>query len=122
MGEPAEDDPVLRAPGVELERDPGCTRSLNWSCRFECPAPELVARLVARGIRDLSRLAGLADLRLEQRHQLVVVPATGRVQLRLDVAVPRERRAEEALRVASAVVALLTTPKEQLAAGAVPQQ
>lgn len=122
MGDETDDDPVLRAPGVELEREPGCTRGLNWACRFTCPAPALVAQLVAHGVRDASRLPGLADLQLEQRHQLVVVPATGRVQLRLDVEVPRERRPDEALRVAAAVAALLTPPNDELASRPVPQQ
>lgn len=96
-----DDGPRLEGPGVRLERDAGCTRWLQWRCHFTCPADELVQRLVARGLRNESRLPGLADLELGLRHRLVVVPGTGRVQLRLDIGVPRDGRPEEALRVAT---------------------
>ena len=113
MDEACDDDdvlPSLEAPGVVLTRDTGCVRRLQWSCRFVGrTAREVAEGLRASGLPDESRLPGLADFALPGRHHLVIVPATERVQLRLDVSVAREERAAEALRVARWIVARLDT-------------
>lgn len=104
-----DDDPVrLEAPGVVLERDTGCARWLQWSVQLESSSAEDVARrLRDRGLEDSSRLPGLALFVLPDRHQLLVVPATGRIQLRLDIGVPRDGRPAEARRLGLWVVAQL---------------
>lgn len=104
-----DDDPVrLEAPGVVLERETGCARWLQWSVQLEGASAEDVARaLPGRGHENSSRLPGLTLFTLPGRHQLLLVPATGRIQLRLDIGVPRDGRPDEALRLGRWLVAEL---------------
>jgi len=96
-----DDEPVrLEARGVVLERETGCARWLRWSVHLVDRSADDVARaLPEKGHENTSRLPGLALFVLPGRHQLLLVPATGRIQLRLDIGVPHEDRAGEALRL-----------------------
>ena len=73
-----------------------CLRRLAWDCDFaEPPAlPELCSALLAAGFVDDSRADFLRELRHQSGHSVLVVPRTGRVQLRLHYLTPLlERRA-----------------------------
>lgn len=109
MDQACDDEPVsLEAPGVRLERDAGCGRSLKWVAAFDGHTAEAVsAALAGAGLADGSRLAGLHVFALGDRHELLVVPGTGRIQLRLDVGVAAEERPAVALRLGRWVAARL---------------
>ncbi len=85
----------MTAPRGTLEQDHGCYFGLSWRCSFDPPvSPEqLVEGLCAAGWKDNSaRNTLLYELRHRDGHTLVIVPRTGRVQLRLNYLVPREQR------------------------------
>ncbi|MEZ4398431.1 MAG: hypothetical protein R3B06_00325 [Kofleriaceae bacterium] len=88
---------------VAIERDHGCFRGLSW--RAEIAAGDgqgLRARLGAM-LEDVTRDARLIAMRTVEGHHVIVVPATGRVQVRLDLECARERRGELALALARLV-------------------
>jgi len=74
---------------VELRRDPGCFRDLTWGCnQRDGTGPrvdlEAVAALLARGPFELHRRLGkILYLHHGAGHVIVLVPATGRIQIRL---------------------------------------
>ncbi|MCA9554898.1 MAG: hypothetical protein KC933_33010 [Myxococcales bacterium] len=88
-----------------LTRDASCTRDLLW--RLELPAgddaTQLADRLAASGWRDRSLLPILRDLEGPDGHRVVIVPRTGRVQLRICYVVPPDARAGAAARLAAAL-------------------
>lgn len=102
MDDACHDDDAVRlaAPGVVLERDSGCARWLQWSVQLtRWSAGDVAQRLSSRGLENTSHLRGLALFALPARHQLLLVPGTGRIQLRLDIGTPHAARPGEALRL-----------------------
>lgn len=87
---------------LPLARDPGCLGQLGW--RSELPPnldPKVVAeRLAPSGFQARVAHPALCLFRNPEGHEVVYVPATGRVGLRLHYGVPEPQRREaaEALR------------------------
>jgi len=93
-GDPADDF------GGALTVESGCLRERTWRYRVQrtVPAVALVAELERCGWVDESRFAVLREMRHPAGHRILVVPETGRIQIRLDLDVPApERRAAAAL-------------------------
>lgn len=78
-----------------IEREGGCLEGLQWRLVDPPPLREAVARLLRLGFRRFD-CSGLIVLYAPEGHKVLLVPATGRVQIRLDVETPPERRAEVA--------------------------
>lgn len=91
-----------------LSRDPSCVRDMLWRIRFAAPVDLtcLGRALVSRGWQDRSRLPLLLDLHAPEGHALVLVPRTGRVQLRLHYLTSQDRRPDEAARLHAYVEAV----------------
>lgn len=86
-----------------LRHERGCIESRLWRCDVAPGlAPEvLVTRLVeAWGWRHVRASMGSVELRDAQGHAVIWVPRTGRLQLRIDYAIPKELRPRAAQVVA----------------------
>ncbi len=94
---------------VTVDAVPGCHRRLTWELRLRQAVQswsDFRAALIAQGGLDQTRLASVWELELPpEGHRLIVVPATGRVQLRLHYLTLAEARSGTALAVASAIAA-----------------
>lgn len=94
-----------------IEPDAGCVRSLLW--RLDLPPTTdwsaLTSKLVARGLR----VGGVPQVRTFEREGafvLVVVPRTGRVQIRIDYLVPQTSRQALAETAAQLIFRLTDAP------------
>jgi hypothetical protein len=79
---------------LALSRDPGCLGQLGWRTQLP-PGADLgttVDRLVAAGMIVRIRSTALCLLRHPDGHELVLVPATGRVAIRVDYRTEVDRR------------------------------
>lgn len=90
---------------MKVTRDHGCLHGLNW--RLEL-APGCTLERLRAGLGDgwIDRTVMPAVWHLEAvagGHQLVVVPATGRLQLRVHYGVAREARLDTARAIARAL-------------------
>ena len=84
----------------------GCYRQLTWRVTLARPVRDwaaLRAGLIAAGHTDHTRVETVWDLELTGGHRLLVVPATGRVELRLHYLSEEGERPALALEAASAV-------------------
>lgn len=94
---------------MRIEREHGCCGELEW--RVAVPPDvdlEAVAdRLEVRGYRPRCRAPQLSVLRHSGRHEIVIVPLTRRVQLRVYLHTPRAARAEVAEYLAADLAACL---------------
>lgn len=88
---------------VEIERDHGCFRGLSWRTEIAPGAGEALRQRLAIAWQDVTRDARLIAMRTDHGDHVIVVAATGRVQVRLDLAVPPEQRAPRALELARLV-------------------
>ncbi|MBI5507996.1 MAG: hypothetical protein HY903_04515 [Deltaproteobacteria bacterium] len=89
---------------LTLELDHGCFHDLTWRLTLTTPDPDvstLVQRLVAGGWNTETRLQTVVYVESPHGHVLVVIPATGRLQLRLHYTTPGEARARTAHAVAA---------------------
>jgi hypothetical protein len=104
MGESATER--LEVEGLALEPDPACQRLLSWDLRLsDEPALEVVrSRLVTRGWNDESTMAFLWVLSSPALHRVLLVPSTGRIQLRLHYSTAATDRPRVALEVARALL------------------
>lgn len=103
-------DLFVTTPRVHLEADHGCFRRLGWRCTVLGAAPPTAGAaraLVARGYTDGSRSPSLVELAHRARHRVVIVPATGRVLIRVDVDIPLDERVAVAVGVAEEVAAAM---------------
>lgn len=92
---------------MSLTRDPSCMRDMLWRIQLEgADLREIAGKLEADGWVDRSRLPLLVDLHGPEGHALVMVPRTGRVQLRLHYLTPAEVRPGAAEGVYRRVVGL----------------
>lgn len=94
----------------ELAEEAGCCDLLHWRCSW--PAEMARAeRLLDLGYRPHCRHPALAVYRHPDEHEVVLVPRTGRVQIRVDLGVEREKRRQVALAIhADLRRVLLETP------------
>jgi len=111
-------------PKLRLSVGHGCHRLLVWDCvvpdRGE--VPELVPRLAAKGYRDATRFELVRELYHPDHHSVVIVPRTGRVEIRVHYLTPLDRRAGEAHRVARDVAGCLALGIEEARASAPPRE
>jgi hypothetical protein len=86
-----------------LEREHGCLGNLQWRCDLACGSDweALFRGLGELGYRLRCRLPFLVNLRHPEEHEIVVVPATGRVQLRVHYLTEAPRREAVARRLFS---------------------
>ncbi|MCB1034971.1 MAG: hypothetical protein KDD47_14180 [Acidobacteria bacterium] len=93
----------------ELAADNGCFDFLNWRCDLlgEISPGGLLSELQARGFELRTSHPSLKVLRDASGNEISWVCSTGRVRLRVDYLLPRERREEEARRLHGVFVAAL---------------
>ena len=83
-----------------ISKDPGCLRDMLWRISFDdLEAKGVGARLLAAGWTNRARMPVLLDLEGPQGHVLVIVPRTGRMQLRLHYLTAHEDRPSTAQRL-----------------------
>lgn len=72
----------------------GCKRLLTWDCEFadRRNAGVVLERLATFGYVDVSRFEKVRELLHPDGHAVVVVPATGRVQIRISYLTPFDAR------------------------------
>ena len=77
-----------------LERDHSCIRSLAYRMDLEEPSecPAFVALALGMGFVEETPIPGLAKLVGVEGHEILLVRATGRVQLRVSYLVSQDRR------------------------------
>ncbi len=82
-----------------LTREHGCLGNFQWRCRLSgtVNAQALARALANRGYARRTCLPFLQVLRLPSGHEIVIVPATGRVQLRVGYLTPETQRTAAAL-------------------------
>jgi hypothetical protein len=89
---------------MQFRRQPNCTNALLWEGAVDPAGVDgWCMALCERGFRDLSHAPILRILQDEAEHVLVIVPRTGRVQLRLSYLVPPEERPAAASRLGAAL-------------------
>jgi hypothetical protein len=98
--------------GLRVELDHGCFAEMTWRMSFAQPLDvnALVDSLLSAGFRDATRFPRVREIEEPAGHRLVLVPTTGRIQLRLHYLTAQGRRREEAIRIAR----LLTAARAQL--------
>lgn len=81
----------------------GCTRLLTWECELSDrqQASALPAGLAALGYADVSRFEKVRELTDTTGHSVIIVPATGRVQIRVAYLTPFEAREAAARTIGS---------------------
>ncbi|MCA9648839.1 MAG: hypothetical protein KC501_02970 [Myxococcales bacterium] len=93
--------------GLGLRRDHGCMHDLQW--RLDLPpglgTEGLERRLAGHGFVAKAPGPGVLVFDGCSGHVLVIVPRTGRVQIRVDCGVPRERRPRVAAELAQMLAA-----------------
>ncbi len=91
---------------MDLSRDFGCFKSLNW--RTDLPAGSdcdiLVAVLGKRGFEPVRPTGPLRQLRTAEGHEVVLVPRTGRIQIRIHYLTPEHERRFKAEGIFCAIV------------------
>lgn len=102
-----DDDPPTQvsADGVTVERDHGCFRGLTWRATIAAGAGAAMQAALGATMLDLTRDPRLIAMRTADDHHVIVVPATGRVQLRLDLGSEPRARPAIALALARQVIA-----------------
>ncbi len=109
-----DDDPEsLTGEGVTVVRGHGCFRRLTWEIHLGEPPrswPSFRDALVGGGFVDHTRLPSVWDFEAPGGHRLIVLPETGRLQLRLHYLSEPDGRPELALSMASGLARLV--PRE----------
>ncbi len=79
---------------LALTREVSCIRSLAWRCDLPVATdwPRLVAALVAAGLAVQPASRGLHRLATPDGDEILLVPGTGRVQLRVHYTIPEHDR------------------------------
>lgn len=92
-----------------LEVGHGCYRHLTWECVLaeRGRAGALAEGLRALGFSDVSANALIRELVDAEQHRVIVVPRTGRVQIRVHYLTPYEARRAAARGVAAALASAL---------------
>ncbi len=87
---------------MRLEKDHGCRTGLAWRCDIRPGAltDALIDAFDDAGVPLKTESFGLATFEeMDTKHRVIVVVATGRVQVRLDYTTPHDARPDEATRV-----------------------
>lgn len=98
---------------VHIRAGHSCFRGLTWDCEL-VPAGSLLViidHLLGQGFVDESRGTRVRELVHPGEHRVILIPSTGRVQLRLHYLTPPAERND----VAQSFSALLTQAAEQAA-------
>ena len=92
-----------------LTVEAGCLRSRTWRYRVQrtVPAAALVEEMKKLGWQDVSRSPALREMHHPRGHRILVVPQTGRIQIRLDLGVPEPERTAAARAVGLDLLAAL---------------
>ncbi len=77
-----------------------CVRGLHWELSFESIRIEEVRLAMSpSGFLDCTRMPEILVFQNSPGDRVIIVPATGRIQLRLDLATKKEDRANRAQRI-----------------------
>lgn len=98
------------AEALTLSRDHTCVRGMNWRCDVAPAAVDtLLAALTAAGFSPRPSPAAMPTLRSPEGHHVLIVRRTGRVQIRVDYAVPEPLRRFSAEAVFAVLVRALAS-------------
>lgn len=99
-------DPGTHHASLALTREVSCIRSMAWRCDLPVSTNwrRLVAALVAAGLHELSAVRGLYRLGNDTGDEVLLVPLTGRVQIRVHYTIPEHERRFAAERLFQRVV------------------
>lgn len=91
-----------------------CFRGLTWDCEVAPGAGlgDTIARLVDQGFVDESRSSRVRELLHPDEHRVILIPSTGRVQLRLHYLTPFAERGAVAQDLADLLARAMATPDE----------
>lgn len=100
---------VAQPTGVGLRLGHSCHKHLIWECELadKKAAAALPDRLFARGYREQSRSTLVREFMHPGEHSVVVVPRTGRVQIRVHYLTPLRLRAVRAREIAAEIAACI---------------
>jgi len=96
-------------PRLAIRLGHGCHRLLSWECALEQieVAQQIADCLPRAGFRDTSQFPRVREFVNPHGHSVVVVPSTGRVQLRIHYLTPLPQRESSARLLASQIEDLL---------------
>lgn len=101
LSSPTNLDPPRRAPShlSRLRLDPGCSNRANWCCEIDTSAASagsegsaVTERMLDLGYRSKSRHPALKVFRKPDGRELAWVVSSGRVQIRVPMAVDPDQR------------------------------
>jgi hypothetical protein len=102
-----DDEPVHITDGeITIERDQSCFRNLTWRIDVASVDPARFRRALATVMEDQTRDERLLVFRAPAGHHVLVVPVTGRIQLRLVHDSDSDARPAIALELARLVLGL----------------
>lgn len=85
-------------PDLKLEPEHGCWANIHW--RVELPVETdfelLTTSVLARGFEPRCSCPMLKVLRNKEGHEIILVPRTGRTQIRISTEVAEDRRSDQA--------------------------
>lgn len=83
---------------VQIRAGHSCYRGLTWDCELtpRTSVAAIIDHLLASGFVDESRAPRVRELVHPDAHRVVLIPSTGRVQLRLHYLTPPDERREVA--------------------------
>ncbi len=100
---------------VQVEPDHGCVQGLRWRLVFEAgiDTDTLCTALGAMGLTDRATMPVVREFHHDKsRTRVVVVPRTGRVQLRVDIGVAPEERPTVAVAFAQWIASQLAPARD----------
>jgi len=102
----ATDPGTTQLASLALTREVSCIRSLAWRCDLPVSTHwrRLIDALVAGGLRELTAVRGLYRLGNDRGDEVLFVPLTGRVQIRVHYTIPEHERRFAAERLFQRVV------------------
>lgn len=100
---------VLKVDGLQPAPEAGCSGRLSWRLDLPRSAPysRIYHRLELRGYRGRCHQPFLQVLRTIEGHEIVLVPTTGRVQLRIYHLTPATERQRVVITLAGDLAACL---------------
>ncbi|HEY0190387.1 MAG TPA: hypothetical protein VGC42_04645 [Kofleriaceae bacterium] len=87
-------EPATSRASLVLTREVSCIRSLAWRCDLPIATDwsRLIAALIAGGLVELPAARGLHRLGSSTGDEILLVPISGRVQIRVHYTVPEHER------------------------------
>ncbi len=97
---------------VSLRARHVCRRLLIWECRLDDPkrAARLPDRLLQAGFSDVSRFDWVREFVDDNEDSVIVVPKTGRVEIRVHYLTPLDERTARAHRMEARLEDALRAP------------